>query len=415
MQIIAIDKKRYIAGCHWQTVEGGSSKAKQMLTQAQKLNSMIRGGNNAVFLGRRQYGLVTVSSKKIPAQPSLASSIRESGIDDALLKFCLSDKGDLWYVVAISGNLILPAGDSIFKTESEADDLVVEITSSYEFELVKSFEDAAAAFEFIESNITPHLKLRILHDTSIGKNIGIASVVLILGFGGYQGFQHYQKIKANKEEALYFAQQAAMKTQKIEAIQSKLGEYFPPVYKEKPRAQDVIETCRKNVSGLPINSKGWANSGYACTANTYFAYWKYKEGCSFLVLPIYTKVNPSTPQKPLPLSQIFEHEYVKSGDVKLLTVEGAFSRLSEWARLVRGKLTISWDVPAKKLVGKDAYFEGVEVESPFSIGHWQMDIENTPYLGDLPPNTQNIPGLVLNNIDKKDKFLIQGEIYVQSI
>ena len=184
MQIIAIDKKRYIAGCHWQTVEGRSSKAKQMLTQAQKLNSMLGGSSNAVFLGRRQYGLVTVSSKEIPAQPSLASSIRESGNDDALLKFCLSEAGDLWYVVAISGNLILPAGDSVFKTESEADDLIVETTSNYEFELVENYEDAAAAFEFLENNVTPHLKLRALHDNSIGKHLGIATAVLILCIGG---------------------------------------------------------------------------------------------------------------------------------------------------------------------------------------------------------------------------------------
>lgn len=414
MQIIAVDKKRYIAGVHWQTVEGGSSKAKQMLTQARKLNSMLGGSSNAVFLGRRQYGLVTAPSKKISALPSLASSIRESGIDDALLKFCLSEAGDFWYVVAISDNLILPAGDSIFTEESEADDLIGEITSNYEFEVVESFDDAAASFEFLESNVTPHLKLRDLHGASLKNNLGIASAVLTLAIGGYQGFQYYKTIKANKKSALLFAQQAALKTQKIAAIESEMAIHFPAIYKEKPLAQEVIEACREQVSVLPINSKGWENSGYACTANTYLAYWKYKAGSSFLSLPIYTKANISDPEKPIPLPQVFEHEYTKCGDVELLTKEDAFSRISEWARLVRGKLTIAWEAPATKLVGKDTYFEGVEVVSPFAIGHWQMNIEEITYLGDLPINTQSIPGLVLNRIDKNNNCLIQGEIYVQS-
>ena len=414
MQIIAIDKRRYIAGVHWQTVEGGKSKAKQMLSQARKINSMLGSNCNAVFLGRRQYGLVTVPTKKIPAQPSLASSVRESGINDALLKFCLSESRNLWYVLAISNNNICPAGDSLFHEEGDADELIREITSSNEFELVESFDDAASSFEFLESHVTPHLKLRPLNSTALGLQFGIASAVLVLGIVGYQGYRYYEKIKNNKEAALYLAQQAALKTQKIESIKGEIDIHFPPVYKDKPFAQEVVDVCRRKVSELPINSKGWENSGYSCTANTYFAYWKYQDGSSYLSLPVFTMANTTDPKEPIPLAQGFEHEYGKLGDVELLTKEDASSRISEWARLVHGKLVVEWEPPVIKLVGKDAYFEGVELVSPFAIGRWSMTLEEATYLGDLPINTRTIPGLVLNRIDKKDNFLIEGEIYVQS-
>ena len=414
MEIIAIDKKRYIAGAHWQTVDGRSTKSKQMLTQARKINSMLNSGCNAVFLGRRQYGLVKVPSKTIPAAPSLASSIRESGIDDALLKFCLSEAGDLWYVVAISGNNILPAGDSIFRDEGGADELIVEITSSYEFDQVENFQDAVASFEFIEQHIKPHLKLRALNSAHLGYQLGIASAILVLGFGGYQGFQYYQSIKNNKAKALLFAQQAALKTEKIATIKGQLDLYFPPVYRDAHLAQEMIETCREKISEIPIYSNGWENSGYACTENSYLAYWKYKDGCSFLDLPVFSKINVSDPKKPLPLSQGFEHSYAKKGEMELLSQDEAFTRLSEWARVIHGNLTIEWQPPAVKLVGKDMYFEGVEIASPFAIGSWRLNLEGATYLLDLPIDTQTIPGLVLTRIDKKDNLLIQGEIYVKS-
>ena len=414
MEIIAIDKKRYIAGAHWQTVDGGGKNSKQMLTQARKLNSLLDSSCNAVFLGRRQYGLVKATNKKIPPLPSLASSIRESGIDDALLKFCLSEEGNLWYVVAISGSNILPDGDTIFAEEKAADDLIGEITSHYEFDRLENFQDAVASFEFLEKSVTPHLKLRALHGSGFGLHLGIASAVLVLGFGSYQGFQYYQTIKANKAKALLFAQQAALKSQKIEAIKGQMEVFFPPVYRDKALAQDIIETCRQKMSEIPINSRGWENSGYACSQNSYLAFWKYQEGCSFLDMPVYSKVNATDPTNPVPLPQVFTHEYVKMGEVELLTLENAFSRLSEWARLVHGKLTVEWKAPVKKVVGKDAYFEGVEVVSPFAIGTWLINIEKDTYLKDLPANTQTIPGMVLNTIEKRDNLRIQGEIYVQN-
>jgi hypothetical protein len=131
-------------------------------------------------------------------------------------------------------------------------------------------------------------------------------------------------------------------------------------------------------------------------------------------LPVFTKANTADPKDPLPVPQAIEQEYSKTGEVELLTKEDAFSRLSEWSRLVQGKLTVSWNPPATQIVGKDLYFEGVEIVSPFVIGGWQMEIDKATYLEDLPTNTQAIPGLVISGIDKKDNFLIQGEIYVQS-
>lgn len=415
MQIIGIGKKRYIAGAHWQTVEGGSSKPKKMLSEARKLNSMIGGSNNAVFLGRRQYALVSVpSKKKLQILPSLASSIRESGIDNALLKFCLSEQGNLWYVLAISDGLILPEGDSVFEDEDSIDDHISEITATYEFDIVQSYEDAADAFEFLENNVVAHLKIRTLYGKPLGLQLGVATLVLCLGIGGYQGFRYYQKIANNKAEALRFAEQAAMKSQKIEAINGQLDVYFPPLYKELPVAQEVIETCRENVSSLPINSNGWELSGYVCTTGSYFPKWKYLDGVSFLKLPIYSKPNITVPKEPVPTPQVVEHEYGKLGEVELLSKEEAFLRMSEWARLSRGNIAITWEQPARKIVGKDAYFEGVEIVSPFTKGRWQMSIEETTYLTDLPMNTQGVPGLVLNQIAKTDNFIIQGEIYVQS-
>ena len=366
------------------------------------------------FLGRRQYGLVELPGKKISPLPSLAYPLGNPGINDALLKFCLREEGDLWYVVAISGNNILPDGDSIFTEERGADDLIGEITSSYEFDLVENYQDAVASFEFLEQNVTPHLKLKALHGTGYVLHVVIASAVLILSFGGYQGFQYYQTIKANKEKALLFAQQAAMKSQKIEAIKGQMDLHFPPLYRDKPLAQDVIRTCREKISAIPLNSRGWANSGYACSEKSYLAFWNYQEGCSFLDLPVYSKVNTDDPKNPIPLPQNFEHEYVKKGEEELLTKGDAFIRMSEWVRLVHGKLTIAWQPAAQKVVGKDAYFEGVEVVSPFAIGVWDIVIEKEMYLKDMPADAQTIPGLVLNIIEKKDNLRIQGEIYVQS-
>jgi len=421
MRQIEINNSTWTVGLWWQDLDPNEKPRN-------KIQNILKDFNDDniynVFAHKdhvtSQLGLgKTEDEKKSLAKPSLAATLCEALESNSFLGWFRLSEDQIW-VVAVADGSILADGD-LCGTEEEVlptFEMLEQLDEAQWENDIQIYDDVESAHEQLTiyvSNIKPKGKLQSVKRKLPIVKISIGILLFAMLAGGIYGYIAYKDYKKEQErlarQEAFKKKLAAQNTEPIDM--SKLEKkHFPKKWLKEPTADRLISYCRKQQKSIPISENGWLTKGFSCGKNALVVTIERGDNVSFLSLPKNYNFNT---QEPNIATKRIEHNIFKNINRpkrKLLSLNKASAHIFELAR----KIKASVEVKVENLQPKQVTVKG-KTKTVFPVykkGNFLIKMENQfPYFG-IEKTIQNIPGLVVEKIDFKDKKVeLKGVFYAK--
>lgn len=432
MHNIKLNGKTYAAGLWWQILESGKKK-EQIAHIKERAASIPESNFNCVAIRHDQFGLGKAEGK-IPSAPSLICALLKRSHPTWVGRMLLEDSNGqlVWWVCAIKNGRIYADGDAIFYSREEADKLLQEHKSFFDWPTDKADAEALIAegklpYEVLTETVEETQKqlagllktaerIRPLEQRSIPSAIYLLLFIVLCSaaymlFDEYQGEQLRRVAQAQRSSL----EQSAKKT--LADIQNAPEQFFNQYWKTQPEAKKAALLCITAMQGLPLYSNGWELSAIVCKKETsdwnLASEWQYTPAASFTRLPdITTTVSLGKDPKKAFATETLTLPAERPA-TKLITKEDARSRIFQLAASTQSIASISWS-PPEEHVEKPVIGKAVTFPAPWQKATWNFT--RVPYFAlapeVLPTHLNAIPGVVISSVSySRNQWKISGEIY----
>lgn len=417
MKLVQLKGKTYAVDLWWQVRSGGPAKRKEMLRMARETADMLKKSDGSCYtcvaVRTEQYGL-GICTLPVPTLHSLAASIRPPA-QSFIGVFHFSEG---WWVCGISQGTVAATGDCLLATEGEARQHAAKLRGLFgtcQEELCLTETESAA---FLVPLLSPEARLERLYIDQqqvrrvIALGLGCAALAATLF-----GVKHFFDARQN-EVAIQMARQFMQsKEARRQEILADPGQYFTPVWLEKPLASDKADQCLPAMHQTAAASNGWHLESVNCSGSGAGARLKivrqHRPGANYVSLPlnaVFENREGNINSKKVISSQSLPPISDSRPVIPLLSRSKASGQLYQLTQSVGAKLRLSWGAPEKKTVGE------VEVSAPWQTGTWEYTELPAVLLlsGDFFALLQAIPGLGLEEIafdNATNKWKLRGFVY----
>jgi hypothetical protein len=266
IKVIKVDGKQYAVGLFWQPVQNDADYMREVRVASQ---SLIVGANLYCFRrgASSQYGLGFTSDGQKAGMPSGASAVA-SALRDKSSAICVLKVDEGWWFITIRNNLILSEEDTVYKTESDAQDAFNSMLSipdwgykiapaSWKIEDTKEL----SAAELLGKGSAVDLK-------HIGATVNIKVVAVVLALAAVGAYLYHLRLESERKK------KAEEEARRLEFLKKQMEKKeAPPPPAPKPwesliDPSDMAKKCTILIVNSTATVPGWELTNSTCTERT---------------------------------------------------------------------------------------------------------------------------------------------------
>lgn len=416
MRTIKIKKKEYAIGFWWQILEGKGGK-KQLLEKARSVSEDFKDRKyNCLVPRKQQYGLGYCEKSNIKRLPSLACALVERSMPTWIGMFCLDDSADLWWVCAVSKQIVVAEGDQVFFSRAEAKAHLSSLKSmsswdSNEF-ICETAEESQSHFDGL---LRDSERVQPLYPEHSNLKYIIGAAILITTCVGWYLWQSHQEALREAEQHRIAEKARKKALQQQESAQKAPEDIFRMVWKETPLPSVFAHEFLRTIQNTEPYTLGWKlNSVVRDEAGIYMA-WLHQAGAKFTNRPSIGKNNSTLGAKPESADLSIDYpKEEKRPEQELINKGVATARLYELTRNLGAKLSLTWQAPETKKLDNKILNKAMEITAPWIKGVWKLSALPVEVTTDatLFAEMDTIPCLVISKIEfRNNQCTLEGQIY----